>query len=171
MATELLRRPGKKSRKWGRNRRFCEHYRLANRREHNKALRLLKHLKRFPSDHGAENVLRGLPMLCQMAAKKKITEVDHLSLSPDGEIDKATNRGRPISNAEKRVEKKYWRSILHWHTHTYHKLLTDVMKENAKWVMLEMKDNPDSKGKVNSPSEGATTSKTEIELLKDQSLQ
>lgn len=72
MATELLKRAGKKSRKWGRNKRFCEHYRLSNRREHNKARRLLKHLRRFPADACAQTALEGLPMLCQLGAKKRL---------------------------------------------------------------------------------------------------
>jgi hypothetical protein len=41
---------GRKNRKWGRNKAFCEAYRRENRREKNKALRLKKHIVRQPND-------------------------------------------------------------------------------------------------------------------------
>lgn len=34
---------------------YCQHYKLTNRREQNKARRLLKHLKRFPADRCAHD--------------------------------------------------------------------------------------------------------------------
>lgn len=105
-----------------------------------------------------------------LTARKKIIQVDHLELSPDGEIDRATNKGKPITNAEKRAEKKYWREQLHWHTHTYHKLLTDVMRENARWVLKT--PDPVGKGKYDRNKTGVSiTAQTETDLLKDKSLQ
>lgn len=44
------RRGGKKNRKWGRNKKFCERYRAEGRREINKAARLARHLKHHPND-------------------------------------------------------------------------------------------------------------------------
>jgi hypothetical protein len=41
---------GKKNRKVGRNAKWCERYRLSNRRERNKLKRLNKHLARHPGD-------------------------------------------------------------------------------------------------------------------------
>lgn len=41
---------GKKNRKHGRNKLFCERYRREGRREKNKAIRLRKHLRRHPRD-------------------------------------------------------------------------------------------------------------------------
>ena len=40
--------------KAGRNRAWCEAYRKAGTRERNKRRKMLKHIKRFPNDKGAE---------------------------------------------------------------------------------------------------------------------
>ena len=44
---------GKKQRKQGRNKTYCQFYALTNRREKNKITRLKKHLVRFPADQCA----------------------------------------------------------------------------------------------------------------------
>ncbi len=41
---------GKKNRKWGRNKKFCERYRIEGRRERNKARKAIRHLKNHPLD-------------------------------------------------------------------------------------------------------------------------
>lgn len=41
---------GKKNRKYGRNKKWCTKYKLENRKEKNKLLRRLRHLKRHPND-------------------------------------------------------------------------------------------------------------------------
>lgn len=41
---------GKKQRKYGRNANFCLRYKGSRRREHNKILKLKRHLKKFPGD-------------------------------------------------------------------------------------------------------------------------
>ena len=46
---------GKKNRKVGRNAKWCERYRLSNRREHNKLKWLIKHLTNHPNDQIAES--------------------------------------------------------------------------------------------------------------------
>ena len=48
---------GKKNRKYGRNARYCELYRVRHQRERNKVKRLLRHLKRFPKDRCAGDSL------------------------------------------------------------------------------------------------------------------
>jgi len=48
---------GKKNRKYGRNEKSCQRYKLSHRREHNKARKLKKHLIRFVSDKVAQNAL------------------------------------------------------------------------------------------------------------------
>ena len=47
-----------KGRKIGRNKKWCERYRQARRREKNKALRLRKHLGRFAGDTVAMAALK-----------------------------------------------------------------------------------------------------------------
>jgi hypothetical protein len=44
---------GKKNRKHGRNKKWCERYRAENRRAKNKAKRLARHLKHHPNDRQA----------------------------------------------------------------------------------------------------------------------
>ena len=44
------RKKGKKNRKHGRNRKFCERYRAENRRERNKRKKQIRHLKKHPND-------------------------------------------------------------------------------------------------------------------------
>ena len=46
-----------KGRKIGRNKRWCEAYRLRGQREKNKAVRLHKHLRRLPDDAVAARAL------------------------------------------------------------------------------------------------------------------
>lgn len=46
-----------KGRKIGRNKKWCQAYRASGQRERNKAIRLQKHLARFPGDRNAERVL------------------------------------------------------------------------------------------------------------------
>lgn len=43
----------KGNKKHGRNKNFCEAYRRTNRREKNKALKIKKHLAKFPDDKKA----------------------------------------------------------------------------------------------------------------------
>lgn len=50
MADNAARRKGKKNRKHGRNKKWCEAYRLRGQREKNKAKRLAKHRKAHPND-------------------------------------------------------------------------------------------------------------------------
>ena len=54
-------RSGKKNRKIGRNKTWCERYRLAHKREKSKARKLYQHLLRFPGDMMAEQVANDLP--------------------------------------------------------------------------------------------------------------
>lgn len=49
-SSKIARKGGKKNRKYGRNKKFCERYRLEGRREKNRKIRLARHLKRFPDD-------------------------------------------------------------------------------------------------------------------------
>lgn len=51
---------GRKNRKHGRNKVWCKVYAAHSRREKNKALRLKKHLTRFPDDATAKAVLNSL---------------------------------------------------------------------------------------------------------------
>lgn len=46
MAEKKKAKGGKKNRKWGRNKKFCERYRAENRREINKARKTVRHQKR-----------------------------------------------------------------------------------------------------------------------------
>ncbi len=59
MATTTPRKSNKskKNRKHGRNKKYCEAYRNAHRREVNKIKRLRKHLKKFPEDANAKKAL------------------------------------------------------------------------------------------------------------------
>jgi hypothetical protein len=51
MSASLQKAKGsKKNRKYGRNKKQCEVYRNENKREKNKVKRLLRHLKKYPSD-------------------------------------------------------------------------------------------------------------------------
>jgi hypothetical protein len=52
MATQ--KKSGKKHRKHGRNKKWCEAYRLRRQRERNKVKRLKVHLTRFPTDKVAK---------------------------------------------------------------------------------------------------------------------
>ena len=54
-------RGGKKARKYDRNRKWCERYRLAHKREKSKARKLYRHLLKFPGDMVAERVANDLP--------------------------------------------------------------------------------------------------------------
>ena len=51
---------GKKNRKYGRNKKFCEKYRLENRREKNLKRRLLARVRRNSKDIGAVDRLKEL---------------------------------------------------------------------------------------------------------------
>lgn len=51
------RRGGKKNRKHGRNKKFCERYFKEGRRESNKGRKLIRHIKKFPNDQEAVRVL------------------------------------------------------------------------------------------------------------------
>lgn len=57
------RRGGKKNRKHGRNKEFCDRYSREGRRERNKARKLTRHLKKFPSDGVARKASEGGPSL------------------------------------------------------------------------------------------------------------
>jgi hypothetical protein len=57
MATKIK---GGGARKYGRNKLSCDTYKRDGRRELNKALRLKKHLVRFPNDAGAKAALAQL---------------------------------------------------------------------------------------------------------------
>ncbi len=48
---------GKKNRKHGRNKKWCEAYRRAGTRERNKRIKLKRRIKRFPNDKGAKRAL------------------------------------------------------------------------------------------------------------------
>lgn len=48
---------GKKNRKIGRNKKWCEAYRNRGQREKNKCIRIRKHLARFPNDPTARHLL------------------------------------------------------------------------------------------------------------------
>lgn len=41
---------GKKNRKWGRNKAFCERYRREGRQELNRIRRIKRHLRKYPND-------------------------------------------------------------------------------------------------------------------------
>lgn len=58
MAEKLTRRGGKKNRKFGRNEKFCQKYRLEGRREKNRTRRLKTRLRRNPDDIGAARALK-----------------------------------------------------------------------------------------------------------------
>lgn len=49
-----------KNRKYGRNKRWCEAYRMRGQRETNKKRKLRSRVKRFPNDKGAERALARL---------------------------------------------------------------------------------------------------------------
>lgn len=66
MAGQGSRKGGK--RKHGRDKDQCAAYRASDRREHNKAKKLVKHLKRFPADETAKDALKRLPVHCQRAS-------------------------------------------------------------------------------------------------------
>ncbi len=51
---------GKKGRKFGSNKVFCERYRAENRRLRNKIKKLKKHLKKLPEDVQAQEALERL---------------------------------------------------------------------------------------------------------------
>jgi len=48
------------SRKKGRNRKWCEAYRIMGRRESNKRRKMDRHIKAFPNDMQAQNRLRSI---------------------------------------------------------------------------------------------------------------
>jgi len=64
----------KKSKKHDRNRPWCVAYRSRGQRERNKAVKLLRHLKRHPGDATAHAVLSALPPLFVKAAQKSRAE-------------------------------------------------------------------------------------------------
>lgn len=51
---------GKKNRKHGRNKTFCEQYARENRREKNKRKTLIRHVKDFPNDFVAAKALKAI---------------------------------------------------------------------------------------------------------------
>jgi hypothetical protein len=53
MPSGVARKTGKKNRKWNRNKLFCQAYRNENRREKNKARKLLRHLRKHSNDNVA----------------------------------------------------------------------------------------------------------------------
>lgn len=60
MAEKVTRRGGKKNRKFGNNKSFCEKYEREGRRLKNKIRKILRHLKQFPEDLQAQNRLKAL---------------------------------------------------------------------------------------------------------------
>ena len=59
MATQIK---GGGARKYGRNAAWCKAYRNQQQRERNKALKLARHIRRFPSDDCAWTALKALPL-------------------------------------------------------------------------------------------------------------
>lgn len=53
------------ARKYERNKLFCDTYRRTSRREHNKLIKLRKHLNRFPNDKVAQNAVK----ICLVAVR------------------------------------------------------------------------------------------------------
>lgn len=51
---------GGKNRKYGRNSKWCDLYRVHSIRDKNKVIKLLNHLRRHPEDDKARGTLRGL---------------------------------------------------------------------------------------------------------------
>ena len=51
--SNVVRKKGKKNRKYGRNANFCLRYRNEDRRAKNKARRLRRHIAKFPNDKQA----------------------------------------------------------------------------------------------------------------------
>lgn len=47
------RKEGRRCRKYGRNKKWCEAYRASGRQERNRRRRILRHLKRYPADLSA----------------------------------------------------------------------------------------------------------------------
>jgi hypothetical protein len=60
MAEKITRRGGKKNRKHGNNKLFCEKYEREGRRLKNKIRRMIRHIKRFPDDFQAVNRLKAI---------------------------------------------------------------------------------------------------------------
>lgn len=58
--SNLPRKAGKKNRKYGRNKKWCEVYRMRSQRERNKVRKLARHLKKYPHDATAKKALRSL---------------------------------------------------------------------------------------------------------------
>lgn len=58
------------TKKYDRNRKWCQAYRLRGQREINKARRLLRHLKRYPQDSNTLKVFDALPAPAKRAAKR-----------------------------------------------------------------------------------------------------
>lgn len=56
-ASGVTRKKGKKTRKYDRNRKWCQSYRNRNQREKNKVKKLRRHLVRFPGDKVAAKVV------------------------------------------------------------------------------------------------------------------
>ncbi len=62
---------GKKGgRKIGRNKDFCNSYKNSGQREKNKALRLVKHLEKFPNDRCGFHCFHNLPQTAQTHAER-----------------------------------------------------------------------------------------------------
>ena len=53
-------RGGRKNRKYGRNKKFCERYTIENTRIRNKRVKLKRHLRRQPNDKQAATALQNL---------------------------------------------------------------------------------------------------------------
>ncbi len=51
---------GGKNRKYGRNKRFCDRYKIEGRETKNRARKMSRHLKKYPDDKQAEGLLKKL---------------------------------------------------------------------------------------------------------------
>lgn len=60
-----------KKSKIDRNRDWCKNYRNSGQREKNKARKLIRHLKRFPDDEGAQEAFKRLPESAKKLAVKE----------------------------------------------------------------------------------------------------
>lgn len=65
---------GKKNRKYGRNKQWCEAYRARGQRERNKVRKVLKHILRYgATDHMAVHFYNNLPQAPKPEGFKSIT--------------------------------------------------------------------------------------------------
>lgn len=76
MAQRKVRKSGKKNRKYGRNKAWCEAYRLRRQRERNKIAKLLRHIARVgATDHTAVHCYNNLPDDLKPADRRRISPV------------------------------------------------------------------------------------------------